>query len=239
MDERRTLVLSLHPRFADSILTGSKTVELRRQRVATPAGTPVILYASSPVMAVVGTALVADVHIAEPDEVWRQFHRDLGLSREEFVRYTQGVVHASALRLTAVDSLALPVPLAHLRASQPFNPPQSYYYLNADTLQRLVHGHPMAGKLLELPTGKQASYRERPGTKSNRSYGRDSAAYRSIDASWGPWSSPHVTWASRGRYARSCHLPTGASLLDSTVEFRLESATWRTGCCKVIPSGGG
>jgi predicted transcriptional regulator len=146
MDERRTLVLSLHPRFAASILTGSKAVELRRQRVATPAGTPVILYASSPVMAVVGTAIVAEVRIAEPDEVWRQFHRDLGLSREEFVRYTQGVVHASALRLTAVDSLALPFPLAHLRAAQPFNPPQSYYYLNADTLQRLVHGHPMAGK---------------------------------------------------------------------------------------------
>ncbi|WP_237302536.1 ASCH domain-containing protein [Streptomyces sp. S063] len=47
----RALLLSLHPRFATAILNGEKTVELRRQRVAVPPGTPVIIYATSPTMA--------------------------------------------------------------------------------------------------------------------------------------------------------------------------------------------
>jgi predicted transcriptional regulator len=89
-DHECALVLSLRPRFADSILDGRKSVELRRQRVSPSPGTAVLLYASAPVMAVVGTARVAEVHIDEPDCVWHQFHLDLGLKREEFEQYVAG-----------------------------------------------------------------------------------------------------------------------------------------------------
>jgi predicted transcriptional regulator len=148
-DHERALVLSLRPRFADSILDGSKSVELRRQRVTTSPGTPVILYASAPVMAVVGTARVAGVHIDEPDCVWQQFHMDLGLKREEFEQYIAGAAHASALLLTDIDRLRTPVSLTHLRRAQPFNPPQSYRYLTCDALGQLVRGHPVAHELLD------------------------------------------------------------------------------------------
>ena len=77
-DHERALVLSLRPRFADSILDGRKSVELRRQRVSPSLGTPVLLYASAPVMAVVGTARVAEVHVDEPDCMWHQFIWTLG-----------------------------------------------------------------------------------------------------------------------------------------------------------------
>jgi predicted transcriptional regulator len=146
-DHERALVLSLRPRFADSILDGHKSVELRRQRVSPSLGTPVLLYASAPVMAVVGTARVAEVHVDEPDCMWRQFHMDLGLKREEFEQYVAGATRASALRLTDIDRLWAPVSLAHLRHAQPFNPPQSYRYLTCDALERLVQGHPVASEL--------------------------------------------------------------------------------------------
>ncbi len=153
-DYERALVLSLRPRFAHSILDGSKSVELRRQRVATSPGTPVVLYASAPVMAVVGTARVAEVHIDEPDCVWQQFHMDLGLKREEFEQYVAGAAQASALLLTDIDRLWAPVSLSHLRQAQPFNPPQSYRYLTCDALERLVQGHPVARELLGRLAGR-------------------------------------------------------------------------------------
>ena len=56
MTYRRTLLLSLRPRFAQAILSGAKTVEVRRRPVNAPPQTPIILYASSPTMAIVGTA---------------------------------------------------------------------------------------------------------------------------------------------------------------------------------------
>ncbi|KWX00538.1 ASCH domain-containing protein [Carbonactinospora thermoautotrophica] len=142
------MLLSLHPRFATSILEGTKSVELRRQRIPVPPGTTVILYATAPVMAVVGTARVAEVHVAEPDDVWSSFHAHTALTREEFDQYMAGASQACALLLTDVEQLPTPVPLAHLRSSQPFHPPQSYRYLASSVLRQLVDGHPMASRIL-------------------------------------------------------------------------------------------
>lgn len=66
VSHQRTLLLSLRPRYATAILTGDKTTELRRRPVNALPGTPIILYASSPIMAVVGTARLADVHSCFP-----------------------------------------------------------------------------------------------------------------------------------------------------------------------------
>jgi predicted transcriptional regulator len=148
-DHDRALLLSLRPRFADSILSGNKSVELRRQRITPEPGTPVILYASAPTMGIVGTARIADAQVAAPDDVWEQFHERLGLTYEEFALYLAGATQASALELTAINPLPDALPLAHLRATVAFSPPQSYRYLAQTTLQRLVTGHPAAGRLLD------------------------------------------------------------------------------------------
>ena len=42
MTTARTLLLSLRPRFADAILSGAKTVELRRRPINADPGTPII-----------------------------------------------------------------------------------------------------------------------------------------------------------------------------------------------------
>ncbi|TKA04904.1 ASCH domain-containing protein [Actinacidiphila oryziradicis] len=147
-DNERALLLSLHPRFADSILDGTKTVEIRRQRVAVPVGTPVILYATSPVMALVGTAQVEHVQVARPAEVWATHTTRTALSRVEFDDYTDGARYASAVVLRNVEPLSQQVPLSHLRSAGDFHPPQSYRYLSMQDLRQLVTEHPMAPTLL-------------------------------------------------------------------------------------------
>lgn len=125
----RALLLSLRPRFAHAILDGSKTVELRRTRVAAPPGTPLVLYASSPTMAVVGIATLSDRHTASPSTIWRKHRQNLGLTRAEFTEYLVGADQATALTISDIHTLANPLTLAWLRTHAAFQPPQSYRYV--------------------------------------------------------------------------------------------------------------
>ncbi|MFF7717661.1 hypothetical protein [Streptomyces sp. NPDC007988] len=144
----RVLLLSLHPRFATAILNGDKTVELRRQRVAVPPGTPVVIYATSPVMALTGAARLVSVDTAEPGQIWRRHRTACGITRAEYTAYMDGASHASALLLCSPRPLSSPVPLDHLRATGAFHPPQSYRYLTPQLLKQLVAGHDTSDELL-------------------------------------------------------------------------------------------
>ncbi|WP_218024444.1 hypothetical protein [Nocardia lijiangensis] len=135
--EMRPLVLSLKPRFASAILNGDKTVELRRQRVAAPPQTQLILYASAPVMAVVGVALLLDSETDTAQLIWRRHRRKLGLTRAEFDTYLCGSPTATALTLGFPTELPDPPSLAMLRAESGFHPPQSYRYLHSGDHQIL------------------------------------------------------------------------------------------------------
>ncbi|WP_181320382.1 ASCH domain-containing protein [Saccharothrix carnea] len=126
---RRPLLMSLRPRFAEAILQGSKTVELRRTRVSAAADTTIIIYASTPVMSVVGVATLAKVDTAAPGTLWRRYRHRLGLTRSEFDDYLAGVDAATCLSITNPRTLDEPLKLADLRAQADFQPPQSYRYL--------------------------------------------------------------------------------------------------------------
>lgn len=125
----RPLLMSLRPRFAEAILDGSKSVELRRTRVSATPGTMIIIYASSPVMSVVGTATLAAVHTAKASTLWRKHRLHLGLTRREFDDYLSGTETASCLSVTDPQRLDNPLQLAWLRGHATFQPPQSYRYL--------------------------------------------------------------------------------------------------------------
>ena len=133
----RSLLLSLRPRFANAILSGAKTVELRRRTIKASTGTAIVLYASAPTMAVVGTATLADVLALRPHTAWRRYRHTLSLSWPEFMLYLEGAEHAHLLRLGDVRGLNHPIGLESLRTSAPFQPPQSYRYLHPADPQEL------------------------------------------------------------------------------------------------------
>ncbi|WP_241746092.1 ASCH domain-containing protein [Streptomyces lydicus] len=147
-DPERAMLLSVHPRFATAILAGTKTVEVRRQRVAAPPGTPVFLYATAPTMAIVGMARIASVHVASPREVWSASRKGAGISRREYDDYMSGATQASGLALEDPVTFEAPVPLAALRASGSFHPPQSYRYLTGEDLRKVTVAAPASGAAL-------------------------------------------------------------------------------------------
>jgi predicted transcriptional regulator len=135
----RTLLLSLRPRFADAILSGTKTVELRRRPINAQPHTPIILYASSPTMAIVGTARLGEVHAHTPAAAWKKHRKSLGLSRAEFDAYLDGSPYAYVLLLQRICVLNEPLSLRSLRQEGAFQPPQSFRYVAATDPHQL-HG---------------------------------------------------------------------------------------------------
>src|SRR5690348_16037028 len=69
----RALFISVKPRYANAILEGTKTVELRRTRPNLPDGSLVILYSSTPTRAVVGWAQLTAVRVGTPLEIWNKY----------------------------------------------------------------------------------------------------------------------------------------------------------------------
>ncbi len=126
------LFLSVKPIFARRILDGTKTIELRRVRPNIALGDMVLIYSTSPDMALIGSAQVAQLLFGAPHHIWAQVRDHAGVSREEFDDYFSGATTASGIRLCAVRRLARPICLRELRERWPWlKPPQSYRYVDA------------------------------------------------------------------------------------------------------------
>ncbi|SFE16276.1 Predicted transcriptional regulator, contains an HTH and PUA-like domains [Actinopolyspora alba] len=128
-EQAQPLLMSLRPRFAHAILDGSKTVELRRTRVSALPGAKIIIYASAPVMSVVGTATLKSVDADEPNRLWRRHGNQVGITRAEFDSYLVGSRIGCALTVANPQELADPYELGWLRDHAGFRPPQSYRFL--------------------------------------------------------------------------------------------------------------
>lgn len=154
------LLISLKPRYAHGILTGAKTVELRRRGPRTEPGALVCLYSTSPEKALVGTARVRAIHTGTPAEIWNSFADECMLGRQCFDDYFQDADQAVAISLHQPLQLSAPLPLHEMRERFGVSPPQSWRYLpsclheyvSADTLMASsptgIVGVPM-GKLLK------------------------------------------------------------------------------------------
>lgn len=137
----RTALLSVRPRFAEALLDGSKTVEIRRRRALIPVDAPSLLYASSPICALVGTLWVATIETDTPDVIWAARGDQTGLSRAEYDTYLEGADRACAIVVSSATRLVEPVSLHELRRREPaFVTPQSYRFLREGEFTRLLTG---------------------------------------------------------------------------------------------------
>lgn len=135
----KVLLISIRPRFADLILDGSKTVELRRVRPAVEEGDRVLLYASSPVRELIGSCTVAAVDVGSADEVWTRHGPRTGVTRAEFDSYFDGARRAVGISLREPRRVRRPRTLLELRERLPgFTPPQSFGYLSAKEVDQLA-----------------------------------------------------------------------------------------------------
>lgn len=117
-------IISIRPKFVEAILSGVKTVELRRRIPPIETGTRLWIYATKPVGAVVGSASVKKLVRGTPEEVWQKCGARSGVDRETFNIYFDGAELAIGLVLSDVRR-GCPVPIDKLRLIRAgFHPPQ-------------------------------------------------------------------------------------------------------------------
>lgn len=129
------LFMSIKPHYAERILTGEKTVELRRK---SPTRTPsaVVIYGSGTVKAVMGTADLSGIRTASPAEIWDEYGIHSGIARRAFDEYFAGSDRATALVLENARAAERRIPLPALRHFG-LEPPQSWRYISGPLLDVL------------------------------------------------------------------------------------------------------
>lgn len=157
LDHSRSLILSLKPHFAAAILDGSKTVELRRvrPRIAVPA--TALVYASSPRKALLGICTVQKIEALSIADLWSHYELQVGVDYKQFSRYFTGVSVGVGITLSCPEPLPQQIPLADIRErDEGFRPPQSFAYLDSETVKRILGSTMRTGPSLShrMPTGK-------------------------------------------------------------------------------------
>ena len=128
-------MLAVQPAFARLILEGRKKVEFRKVRFAREVS-HVLMYATAPVMRIVGCFRVRGIDEGPPTKLWERYERVGGIEREAFWRYYARSRFGVAIRVGDVVELGDPVTLRAAGCSAV--PPQSFKYVDANVLRRAM-----------------------------------------------------------------------------------------------------
>lgn len=132
----RAVLLSIKPKYADLILAGTKTVELRRSWPSNDVGVMVI-YSSAPVQRLTGIALITQIQECSPEALWKiaQAHGG-GVTEEELKEYIGKKSLAYGVMLGRVEPAEVAVDPKDLFPN--FTPPQGFLYLSPIDYQRVT-----------------------------------------------------------------------------------------------------
>ncbi|MGO4670072.1 helix-turn-helix domain-containing protein [Bosea sp. 2RAB26] len=125
----RDVVFSIKPEYSRKIISGEKTVELRRRfPMSVPAGTTALIYETSPTRALSGIAEIGVVHRRTPQDIWQIFAERACIAQKEFDAYFAGSEVGYAIELRHARPLRRLLELSELRDRFSFEPPQSFLY---------------------------------------------------------------------------------------------------------------
>lgn len=152
----RDFLVSIKPRFANAILDGRKTVELRRRFPTKFApSTKLFIYSSTPVCAIIGCTRIERVLHLRVSNLWRKLGSEACISKTEFERYFNGIDYGYAIVLTKAVRFANSLALAELKRSFGIIPPQSFRYIS------FTDSTAMSDGAIQIPHRHKRGYRAR------------------------------------------------------------------------------
>ncbi len=117
-------IISIKPVFAEAILDGQKTVELRRRIPPVQIGARLWIYATRPVASVVGIAIIDTIFRGTPQAVWETYSDRIAINRHDYDQYFEGAGEAIGIRLSSIQRVN-PISIERLRLwKKGFHPPQ-------------------------------------------------------------------------------------------------------------------
>ena len=129
----KSLLMSIRPQHAHRILSGSKTVEIRRRFAEKWLGHKVSFYASGTVRSLVGEARIANISSGSPDAIWEQFASEINCQKEDYRHYVGDANKVFAIALEEVSRYPSHIPVRSLSnfIGAQLTPPQSYRTLGS------------------------------------------------------------------------------------------------------------
>jgi len=124
-----TALFSIKPEYAEAILDGRKTYELRRRLFAREDVERIVVYASSPVQRVVGEFTVEKILALEPRKLWSATSKGAAVHRDFFDAYFEGRELGFAVKVGKTRRYGRPKTLTEYCGLA--RPPQSFCYLGA------------------------------------------------------------------------------------------------------------
>src|ERR1700680_1602249 len=129
----RDLMFSVKPKYANLIMSGVKTVELRRRFSGEAViGTRAFIYATSPAKAMIGYVTIADVRHLPVEGIWQLYASQAGVTRAEFEDYFLGVQNGYVIELKEPRRLRVSATMEYLKERFGFRAPQSYQYAGVE-----------------------------------------------------------------------------------------------------------
>jgi len=140
-DFQKSILISVKPEYADQIMDGCKTVELRRRFTEeVDKNTRLFIYSSSPVKAIVGYARIDRVAKLAVPQIWRTFRNEACIEKADFENYFHGSDFGFVVLLNQVKPLAASLELEDISDRWGIRPPQSYMYLTAEVASAISMG---------------------------------------------------------------------------------------------------
>lgn len=126
------ILLSIKAEHAKKVLSGKKSVEIRRKFSRKWVGHKVCLYATQPKRSLVGEALISKVVVDKPEIVWEMFNKQIGCAKEDYDNYTikTDKVYAIVLKQAVAYKRIFTIDEMSGLMETGLRPPQSYYDLN-------------------------------------------------------------------------------------------------------------
>lgn len=130
IDNKHTMLLSVKPQYANLLVDGIKTIELRRKfpEDLSP-DSRCLIYASSPIQAVIGECWIKRVERLSLSDLWRRTSVDSMISWSAFRDYFDGQDYGFAVSVYRQQRYEKPKALKEISSAAPARPPQSFCYL--------------------------------------------------------------------------------------------------------------
>lgn len=138
-DIKKYLFISVKPEFANKIVEREKTIELRKVKPHVREGDYVIIYASSPVMAVIGFGTIKEVIDTTPEQMWEDNSALLGIEKLRFDEYYTGQKRSVGIVIDNIRKVSPIIRLNDIRNLIPsFHPPQIYRYISVTDVSSIL-----------------------------------------------------------------------------------------------------
>ncbi len=147
MNNCANAIISIRPVFAAKILSGEKTVELRRRIPQLDKNTRLWIYATRPTAAVIGSVVLTKTITMTPEKLWEDCGKKAAVTRKEYDAYFVNSTRAIGMFLTEIHRV-LEVDIEQLRKVRNcFHPPQTITKLTREESDILIsYVRPCAAK---------------------------------------------------------------------------------------------